>query len=65
MRVIITMKGGSASLQGDLPCKDEDELVEYLNRTKANEVFILDKVDNTGGQAIISKSNIGFITRKR
>ena len=65
MRVIITMKGGAASKQGDLPCKDEQELKEYLNEMKINEVFILDKVDNAGTWAIINKSNIGFITRKR
>jgi len=59
MNVRIILKGGASSIDGELPVKDETELIKFLEK---NEFFLLKR---TLYPAVIAKSSIGYIERKQ
>lgn len=65
MRILITIKGGSSSIEGEirsafLDKTSLDDIVDYLSR---NPFIILEKTAH--GDVIVSTSAIGYITRKQ
>ena len=59
MNVRIILKGGASSLDGELPVKDEEELIEFL---KKREFFLLKRKLYP---AVVAKLSIGYIERKQ
>ena len=61
MRILITIKGGASSIEGDVPVASLGELVEVL---KAVDFLPLEK-SSCGGTVMVNKTAIAYITRKQ
>jgi hypothetical protein len=62
MRILITIKGGASSIEGEAPFETMENIAEALNIEKKNFI-LLDKTSY--GTVIVNKSSIGYITRKQ
>jgi len=59
MKILITMKGGSSGIEGEY----SGTMKEILELLETGDKFIF--IDKTPyGEAIVNKSNIGYITKK-
>lgn len=62
MRVLITLAGGSSSIEGDVKLGDMQKIAEILSLP--DEKFIV--LDNTPyGDVVVNKSAISYIRRKQ
>jgi len=62
MRVLITLAGGSSSIEGDVKISDMQKIADLLSLP--NQDFIV--LDNTPyGEVIVNKSAISYIRRKQ
>lgn len=61
MRVLIVMKGGSASIEGEVEQGSEEDLAKILNADKSQFIVVGSGID----RKVVSKSAIGYIMRKR
>lgn len=61
MRILVNLKGGSSSIDGDVKFTTFEEIIEFL---KDNEFIIVKKIPN-GEPQVVSRSAIGYISRKQ
>ena len=61
MKVLINLKGGASSVSGEIPVKDEKELITFL---KGKEFFLVKQSPPKAYPAVVAKSSIGYIERK-
>ena len=62
MRILVIIKGGSSSVDGDVPQKNEEEFVKYLDESKSDYIILNDSL---AGKTIVPKSAVGYMKRKR
>lgn len=64
MRILITLKGGASSIEGEAPFETLEKVLEVLNNDK--ECMFID-IDKTayGGKVLVNKTAIAYITRKQ
>lgn len=60
MKILITLKGGSSSIEGEAPFETMEKISEILNH-RDESFIVLDKTPH--GSVVVNKSAIGYIRK--